>query len=547
MLLYPFTRRLLTGAVSLCLPLFPVHAAPEAEVFHVKTLRAQMRYDVTEIEARPGAKLKIVFENSDDMPHNMVFCQPGTDVVALTTKQMEHPEEALRRNWLPDDPAVWMHSKLLNPHETEELEFTAPETPGDYPFVCSFPGHALTMKGRLRLLPDGVGLKDLHFKLYLGSWQKLPDFSTLTPHREGTVPDNLIQLKFDDYKNQYGVVYSGKITAPKNADYFFLLSSDDGGRISIDGKKVVEYDGIHPSSDIKEGKVSLTAGEHDFTLEYFQQAGNADLFAAWRSADFAVTPLSKWLHPNWKGGQNAKKKIEYAGLPLAVGEEPILYRNFITGAGNRGIGVGYPGQANIAWSAEAMNLVLIWRGAFIDAARHWRDRGGGFQAPLGFDVVRLAPDLALPFATAQEAQSAWPKVEAGGFAEGYQWKGYRLDPKQYPTFMYRWGKVDVTDRFEVEGDAVAGGGKLIRTIKLTGEIPADAIYHLATGAKIEPANGGFLVDGGRFDQEGRGFENKILINADGAKVIGQYLVVPARSEIRVAYTWPETHVHAAAQ
>jgi hypothetical protein len=35
------------------------------------------------------------------LPHNLVFCQPGTDTAAMAMKQMEKPDEALKRNWLP--------------------------------------------------------------------------------------------------------------------------------------------------------------------------------------------------------------------------------------------------------------------------------------------------------------------------------------------------------------------------------------------------------------------------------------------------------------
>ncbi|MCC6884266.1 MAG: hypothetical protein IT576_19055, partial [Verrucomicrobiales bacterium] len=151
-------------------------AKPAPQTLQIKTLAAQMRYDTTEIIVSPGTPLKIVFENGDDLPHNLAFCDAGTDVVAMSNAQMEKPEEALRRNWMPDDKRIWAHSKLLNPKETQELLITAPEKPGVYPFVCTFPGHALTMKGELKVFDQGGGFNDLTFKLYLGDWKKLPDF-----------------------------------------------------------------------------------------------------------------------------------------------------------------------------------------------------------------------------------------------------------------------------------------------------------------------------------------------------------------------------------
>jgi azurin len=481
--------------------------ADEPEVFTIKTLQAQMSYDVSELVITPGAQVKIIFENIDDMPHNMVFFQPGTDVVAVSNEQMQRPEEALKRNWLPEDPRMWLHSKMLMPKQTEEIVFKAPEKPGIYPFVCTFPGHAVTMQGRLKIFAPGPQLTSLRYQVYLGDWKKLPDFSTLTPHREGEVPDNLVQLKFDDYKNQYGVVYTGKLHAPKDGEYTFAVAGDDGVRILIDGKKVVEHDGIHPSAEIREGKTRLKAGDHDFRLEYFQAEGEAEVYASWRGAEFAVTPLSKWVHPDWKAGSLAKKKDNTTGMPLVVGNEPIVYRNFIDGAGNRGIAVGYPGGFNLAWSAESMNAALLWRGAFMDAARHWIDRGGGHQPPLGYDVIRLSSGKTLPFGTATSAGATWPGLEKGQRADGLPWKGYQLDKQRVPTFHYTWNDLAVSDRFEPEGDALAGTGKLHRKVRIEGNIPEGTLFCVASAGKIKTAGEAFLVEGGRFNLVGREFES----------------------------------------
>jgi azurin len=515
--------------------------AEDIEIFTIKTLPAQMRYDVTELTISPRTQVKIIFENSDDMPHNMVFFQPGTDVVAVSNKQLEKPDEALKRNWLPEDPRMWLHSKLLNPKEREEIVFTAPDKPGIYPFVCTFPGHAVTMQGRLKIFAPGPKLSGLKFQLFLGSWTRLPNFSALTPHREGNVPDNLVQLKLDDYKNQFGAVFSGKITAPKDGEYAFSLAGDDGVRISIDGKRIVEDDGVHPASDLREGRTRLQAGEHDFRLEYFQASGEAEIFVAWRGPDFSMTPLSKSVHPDWKAGVSRRKKDNNTGMPLVVRDEPIVYRNFIAGAGNRAIAVGYPGGFNIAWSAETMNLAFAWRGAFIDAARHWTDRGAGHQPPLGYDLIRPAQDA--PFAILADASARWPEMDRKQRGSGYEWKGYQLDKARIPTFFYKWNGIAVTDRFETAGHATAIDGKLVRTLDLRGTLPPDAYFRIATGANIRSANDSFSVDGGKFGMDGRDFENRFTISAEGAFLRGNDLVVPLRPKIRVTYAWPDAHAH----
>ena len=153
-----------------------------------------------------------------------------------------------------------------------------------------------------------------------------------------------------------------------------------------------------------------------------------------------------------------------AAMPLGIGpqpilltptDEPILYRNFIQGAGTRAIGVGYPEKVNLAWDANQMTLRLIWQGDFIDAARHWVDRGAGFQGPAG-DNVTAFPE-GPPFST---SDGAWPKES--GKAAGYDFRGYELDKKGRPTFMYTFKGLRVRDAFE------PAPGRLKRTLTVEG-------------------------------------------------------------------------------
>lgn len=503
-------------------------AAAETAVFKIKTMTAHMKYDTAELRVAPSQPVKILFDNGDDLPHNLVFCQPGTDTAAMALKQMEKPDEALKRNWLPDDKRIWAHSKMLNPHEKQEIAFTAPAKPGIYPYVCTFPGHAMTMRGELKVAPAAEGLKDLQFALYLGNWKQLPDFAKLTPHRSGKVEDNLIAVKLDDYKNEFGVVFTARLEVLKKGQHRFYLASDDGSRILIDGKKVVESDGIHPAGTIKEGSVILEKGEHEFRLEYFQAAGNIELYAAYKTATSQITPLSKWLHPNWKDG--AKKQKEFDPIPLVVKDEPVIYRNFIQGAGNRAIAVGYPGGANIAWSAESMNLALIWRGAFIDASRHWNSRGGGHQPPLGYGVCHPTGEVTPALHITADPASAWPVWDRTSRYEGFQWQGYSLDGKRYPSFRYAWHGAQISESFTTAAGSGAADAPpvLLRTLQISGTVPANAWFRLAV-CKIRDEQGAFVVE-----EAGA----RVRIICEGARLAGANLVIAARpGTIGVRYEW----------
>ncbi|MBP7949145.1 MAG: hypothetical protein KA004_05770 [Verrucomicrobiales bacterium] len=111
-----------------------------------------LQYNVKEITATPGEKLKIEMTNVGSMPkasmaHNFVLLQamPDADVQALAMAASTKPTE-----YLPEDQSkIIAHTKMLGPGESETLTLTAPSAPGSYPYVCTFPGHFTLMRGNL--------------------------------------------------------------------------------------------------------------------------------------------------------------------------------------------------------------------------------------------------------------------------------------------------------------------------------------------------------------------------------------------------------------
>ena len=92
-------------------------------------------------------------------------------------------------------------------------------------------------------------------------------------------------------KEKYGVVYTGSLDAPKDGDYFIRIASDDGARVLVAGKKVVEHDGLH-GPQLKEGKVNLKKGTHDIRVEYFAYGQPNSFRAGWKGSGIAPTQLS---------------------------------------------------------------------------------------------------------------------------------------------------------------------------------------------------------------------------------------------------------------
>jgi azurin len=75
------------------------------------------------------------------MPHNLVIVQPGT-VNAVAQGAMALGLQGPAKNYVPATDDVLFHSRLMNPGTSESLYFQAPNKPGDYTYVCTFPGHA---------------------------------------------------------------------------------------------------------------------------------------------------------------------------------------------------------------------------------------------------------------------------------------------------------------------------------------------------------------------------------------------------------------------
>ena len=207
---------------------------------------------------------------------------------------------------------------------------------------------------------------------------------------------------------------------------------------------------------------------------------------------------------------------------IVVDDEAVIYRNFIDGGGARAIGVGYPERANLAFDAQNLRMALLWQGPFIDMARHSTDRGTGYEPPLGDHRIRLPEGPA--FAALTSATADWPKA----VDTSSQFLGYRLDARQQPTFRYRVHGLTIEETPQAKPGSV--DMTLVRTFKFQGTAAQPLTLRLAKGG-IQPAGGGFKVEGGLLIQVGPGAK---------ASVVGDELRVtlePNTSELRVEMTW----------
>jgi azurin len=104
----------------------------------------QMQFSLKRFEVTAGQEVNVLLRNVGRMPkaamgHNIVFLAPGTDLTAFALASAPHPAT----DYVAPDfrDRVLAASRVLGPGESVTLTFTAPSAPGEYPYVCSFPGH----------------------------------------------------------------------------------------------------------------------------------------------------------------------------------------------------------------------------------------------------------------------------------------------------------------------------------------------------------------------------------------------------------------------
>ncbi len=131
-----------------------VAAAPEATGQTVELAlngNDMMQFDVKEFTVNAGDKVVLTFNNVGELPiesmgHNVVVLKPGTDVSAFGGEAIK----AVGNDYIPltFKSSIIAHTRLLGPGESDVIEFVL-DTPGEYPYLCSFPGHYGVMQGKI--------------------------------------------------------------------------------------------------------------------------------------------------------------------------------------------------------------------------------------------------------------------------------------------------------------------------------------------------------------------------------------------------------------
>ncbi len=134
--------------------------------------------------------------------------------------------------------------------------------------------------------------QNVEYDYYEDTWVnwELPDFDTLAPKKSGFQSD--FSLFNKDRSNQYAFRFRATLHVPSDGEYTFFLKSDDGSKLFINNNLVVDHDGAHAYNFEESGTITLTKGQHDIEVHYFELAGGDALLASWQGPDGLKRPIN---------------------------------------------------------------------------------------------------------------------------------------------------------------------------------------------------------------------------------------------------------------
>lgn len=111
----------------------------------------QMQYNIKAFEVTEGDEVTISFKHIGQLPaaamgHNVVILKPDTVLPAFAAKCAPARDNGFIPKEEEEAKKIVAHTKMLGGGESDEITFTAPAA-GEYPYLCSFPGHFAIMQG----------------------------------------------------------------------------------------------------------------------------------------------------------------------------------------------------------------------------------------------------------------------------------------------------------------------------------------------------------------------------------------------------------------
>lgn len=146
---------------------------------------------------------------------------------------------------------------------------------------------SLTVQQQVSVLKSGEN--GLACRYYEGEWSELPDFDALKPVRELRAWDFSLAPVIRREEN-FALVFDGYLRIDRAGKYAFFTRSDDGSCLWIDGRLVVDNDGLHGAREAG-GEVELAPGRHALRVGFLERGGQELLQVSWQGPELPKQPL----------------------------------------------------------------------------------------------------------------------------------------------------------------------------------------------------------------------------------------------------------------
>jgi azurin len=134
-------------ALSFFFTSLAIGQANNVMVIPIKAI-AGMQFDQVRFRVKPGAVVRIVLTNTDEMSHNLLITVPRSRE-AVVKEALNLGEKGPAMSYIPKSPNVLWAIPIVEPGQSKSITFTVPQALGVYPYVCTFPGHGYVMFGAM--------------------------------------------------------------------------------------------------------------------------------------------------------------------------------------------------------------------------------------------------------------------------------------------------------------------------------------------------------------------------------------------------------------
>ena len=148
------------------------------------------------------------------------------------------------------------------------------------------PSDIVSAKYELVKISSGV-----NYKYYVGSWGSTPNYVDLIADSTGILKQFRLS-EVNSTENFYALLMFAEISIQKEGEYTFYSGSNDGTKLYIDSKLLVDNDGGHGYFE-KSGNMYLEKGKHLIEVRYFQQGGGQELIVSWQGPGFEKREMTE--------------------------------------------------------------------------------------------------------------------------------------------------------------------------------------------------------------------------------------------------------------